>query len=274
MAYIYHYENGRFEQFEKPVVREQPLTIFVNGVEIATFLCTPEKLDYLTVGFLAFEGFINSPDEIRALDVDAETGVVDVVLTIPVVKPTRRVFTSGCGMGLTFTLRISHYAPLPEDVCLTPEQIFPLMQQMFDGAVMYNASRGIHAAALSDTQQVLLLAEDVGRHNALDKILGEALLRGIPTAGRMLLTSGRISSEMLRKGAHMGTPFLMSRTSPTTLSIEAAKRLGITLIGYVRRQSFNVYTHPERLLYRPPTPAVTVETAAALKESPEVFHAS
>jgi FdhD protein len=272
MAYIYRYDNGHFEQFDKPVVREQPLTIFVNGMEIATFLCTPEKLDYLTVGFLAFEGLINSPDEIRELDVDAENGVVDVVLTTSVVKPTRRVFTSGCGMGLTFTLRISHYAPLPDDLRLAPEDIFPLMQQMFDGAVMYNASRGIHAAALSDTQRVLLLAEDVGRHNALDKILGEALLRGIPTAGRMLLTSGRISSEMLRKGAHMGTPFLMSRTSPTTLSIEAAKRLGITLIGYVRRQSFNVYTHPERLLYRHPVAPVAVETVAALPESPAVLH--
>jgi FdhD protein len=263
MAYIYRYENGRFEQFERPVVREQPLTIVVNGVEIATFLCTPEKLDHLTVGFLAFEGLIHSPDDIRELDVDVEHGVADVVLTIPVVKPTRRVFTSGCGMGLTFTLRLSHYAPLQDDLSLTPEHIFPLMQQMFDGAVMYNTSRGIHAAALSDTQRVLLLAEDVGRHNALDKILGEALLKGIPTAGRLLLTSGRISSEMLRKGAHMQTPFLISRTSPTTLSIEAAKRLGITVIGYVRRHSFNVYTHPERLLHRRTTPPVAVETVAS-----------
>lgn len=262
MAYIYRYENGRFEQFERPVVREQPLTIVVNGLEVATLLCTPEKLDYLTVGFLAFEGLIHSPDEIRDLDVDADSGVVEVALTTDVVKPTRRVFTSGCGMGLTFSLRLSQYAPLQADLSLSPEHIFPLMQQMFDGAVMYNASRGIHAAALSDTQRVLLLAEDVGRHNALDKILGEALLRGIPTAGRLLLTSGRISSEMLRKGAHMQTPFLISRTSPTTLSIEAAKRLGITVIGYVRRQSFNVYTHPERLLYRRPVPQGTVETAA------------
>ena len=262
MAYIYRYENGRFEQFERPVVREQPLTIMVNGMELATFLCTPEKLDYLTVGFLAFEGLIRSPDEIRELDVDADNGVVEVVLTTPVVQPTHRVFTSGCGMGLTFTLRISHYTPLQDDLSLTPEHIFPLMQQMFDGAVLYNTSRGIHAAALSDTQRVLLLAEDVGRHNALDKILGEALIKGIPTAGRILLTSGRISSEMLRKGAHMRTPFLISRTSPTTLSIEAAQRLGITVIGYVRRQSFNVYTHPERLLHPRPAPPVAVETVA------------
>jgi FdhD protein len=261
MPYVYRYENGRFEQFEKPVVREQPLTILANGVEVATFLCTPEKLDYLTVGFLAFEGLIRGPEDVRALDVDADHGVVEVELATPLVKPEKRVFTSGCGMGLTFSLRLSHYAPLLDDVRLAPEQIFPLMQQLFDGATMYNTSRGIHAAALSDQEKVLLLAEDVGRHNAMDKILGEALLKGIRTAGRIVLTSGRISSEMLRKGAHMGTPFVISRTSPTTLSIEAAQRLGITVIGYVRRQSFNVYAHPERLVYQRPTPHPAAQVA-------------
>jgi FdhD protein len=252
MPYIYRYENGQFSQFEKPVVREQPLTIMVNGVELATFLCTPVQLEHLTIGFLAFEGIIKGLDDIRDLDVDPENGVVEVVLTTQLVKPQKRVFTSGCGMGLTFTLRMSQYPHLVSDLTLTPEQIFPLMQQLFDGATMYKASRGIHAAALSDTEQVLLSAEDVGRHNALDKILGEAMLKGIRTEGRILLTSGRISSEMLRKGAHMGTPFLISRTSPTTLTIEAAKRLGITVIGYVRRNSFNLYTHPERVRYEGP----------------------
>ncbi len=248
MPYIYRYENGQFTQFEKPVVREQPLTIVANGVELATFMCTPVKMDDLTVGFLAFEGIIQGPEDIRELDVDPENGMVEVELATELVQPKKRVFTSGCGMGLTFTLRISHYPLLPGDTALSPAQIFPLMQQLMDGATMYQASRGIHAAALSDGHQVLLLAEDVGRHNALDKILGEALLKGIRTEGRILLSSGRISSEMLRKGAHMGTPFVISRTSPTTLSIEAAKRLGITVIGYVRRNSFNVYTHPERLV--------------------------
>jgi FdhD protein len=250
MPYIYRYDNGRFEQFERPVVREQPLTVMVNGVELATFLCTPVQLDYLTIGFLAFEGIIRSLEEIRDLDVDPDNGVVEVELNTDFVRPKKRVFTSGCGMGLTFTLQLSHYPPLIRDLTLTPEQIFPLMQQLIDGATMYQASRGIHAAALSDSEQVLLLTEDVGRHNALDKILGEAMVKGIRTEGRILLTSGRRSSEMLRKGAHMGTPFLISRTSPTTLAIEAAKRLGLTVIGYVRRHSFNLYTHPERLLYQ------------------------
>src|SRR4029450_412190 len=188
MPYIYRYEKGGFEQFEKPVVREQPLTIIVNGVELATFLCTPVKVDYLTIGFLAFEGIIRGVEEIRALDVDLENGVVEAELSTALIRPKKRVFTSGCGMGLTCTLRLSHYPPLGSDATLAPEQIFPLMQQLFDGATMYKASRGIHAAALSDTAQPLLLAEDVGRHNALDKILGEALLKDIPTSGLRCVT--------------------------------------------------------------------------------------
>lgn len=172
MPYIYRYDNGRFTQFEKAVVREQPLTIMANGVELATFMCTPQKLDYLTIGFLAFEGIIQGPEAIRDLDVDPENGVVEVELTTELVRPQKRIFTSGCGMGLTFTLRTSHYPPLRQDLTLTPQQIFPLMQRLFEGATMYQASRGIHAAALSDGEQVLLLSEDVGRHNALDKILG------------------------------------------------------------------------------------------------------
>ncbi len=267
MPYIYRYENGRFAQFDKPVVREQPLTIMVNGVELATFLCTPAQLDYLTIGFLAFEGIIGGLDDIRDLDVDLENGVVEVEISTELVKPTKRVFTSGCGMGLTFTLRLSHYPHLASDLSLTPEQIFPLMQQLFEGATMYKASRGIHAAALSDAEQVILLAEDVGRHNALDKILGEAMVKGIRTQGRILLTSGRISSEMLRKGAHMETPFLISRTSPTTLAIEAAKRLGLTVIGYVRRNSFNLYTHPERLRCHGPSARLVAEPVAAVGSS-------
>ncbi len=250
MPHIYRYENGRFTQFDKAVVREQPLTIVANGVELATFMCTPQKLDCLTVGFLTFEGIIESPEMIRALDVDPENGRVEVELATELVRPQKRIFTSGCGMGLTFTLRTSHYPPLLQDMTLTPPQIFPLMTRLYEGATMYQASRGIHAAALSDGEQLLLLAEDLGRHNALDKILGEALMKGVRTEGRLLLTTGRISSEMLRKTAFMGAPIVISRTSPTTLSIEAAKRLGITIIGYVRRNSFNAYTHPERLLHQ------------------------
>ena len=105
MPYVYRYENGVFGQFERPVVREQPLTITVNGVELATFLCTPVNLDYLVTGFLCFEGIIAGPEDIRSLDVDADNGAVAVELAVPLVQPQKRVFTSGCGMGLTLQRR-------------------------------------------------------------------------------------------------------------------------------------------------------------------------
>ncbi|NJD68623.1 MAG: formate dehydrogenase accessory sulfurtransferase FdhD [Candidatus Methylomirabilota bacterium] len=248
MHRIVRYRGGSFETVEIPVVGEQPLTIFVNGHELATLLCTPVKLDGLVLGFLSFEGIIRSLDEVRSFEVFAEEGVADVRLTQKFTPPHRRILTSGCTGGITFGMPMEGVTGFPEDATLHPEQPFDLMKQLYAEAYLYRESRGIHAAALSDGKRLLLVAEDVGRHNALDKIHGEALLQGISTAGRILLSTGRISSEMLRKGAHMRTPFVISRTSPTGLAIAAAKRFGITVIGYCRSEGFNVYSHPERLL--------------------------
>jgi FdhD protein len=248
MYRIVRYRAGSFETLDIPVVEEQSLTIFVNGRELVTMLCTPVKVDCLVLGFLSFEGIIQGLDEIKMLDVFPEEGVADVRLTKAFTPPRRRIFTSGCTGGITFGMPMEGFKAFPEEGIMYPEQAFDLMRQLYAEARLYRESRGIHAAALSDGQKLLLVAEDVGRHNALDKIHGEALLRGIGTAGHILLSTGRISSEMLRKGAHMRTPFVISRTSPTSLAIQAAKRFGITVIGYVRGEGFNVYSHPERLL--------------------------
>ena len=115
------------------------------------------------------------------------------------------------------------------------------MKDLFAAAVHYRASRGIHGAALSDGERLLIVAEDVGRHNAVDKIKGEALLRGIPTEDRILLSTGRISSEMLLKAARMGVPIVASRTSPTEMAVGLAEQLGITVCGYVRPDGLNLY---------------------------------
>lgn len=248
MHRIVRYRGGSFETVEIPVVGEQPLTIFVNGYELATLLCTPVKLDCLVLGFLSFEGIIQALDEMTSLEVFPEEGVADVRLTKTFTPPQRRILTSGCTGGITFGMPMEGLKAFPDEATLRSEQPFDLMKQLYAEACLYRESRGIHAAALSDGRRLLLVAEDVGRHNALDKIHGEALLKGIPTAGNILLSTGRISSEMLRKGAHMRTPFIISRTSPTGLAIMAAKRFGITVIGYCRGEGFNVYSHPERLL--------------------------
>lgn len=248
MHRIVRYRGGTFETLELPVVEEQSLTIFVNGRELATLQCTPIKLDCLVLGFLSFEKIIEGLDEIKLLEVFPEDAVADVRLHKEFTPPPRRIFTSGCTGGVTFGMPLEGFQGFPKEATLHPEQAFALMKQLYAEARLYRESRGIHAAAMSDGEKILLMAEDVGRHNALDKILGEALLKGIPTAGNILLSTGRISSEMLRKGAHMRTPFVLSRTSPTSLAVQAAKRFGITVIGYVRGEGFNVYSHPERLL--------------------------
>ncbi len=252
MVRYHQYRGGRFEAVERPVVEERPLAVYVNGAELATLLCTPTKVECLVVGFLCFEGIVPGLDAIESLEAHPEAGVVDVRLGGTFHPPRRKIFTSGCTGGITFSLNGGGVVPLSGEHLLDPRRVLPLMKELFARATSYQQSRGIHAAALADPAEgVLLVAEDVGRHNALDKILGEALLTGVRTEGRILLSTGRISTEMLRKGAFMRTPFIVSRTSPTAASVELGKRFGITLIGYVRGDDFNVYSHPERLVSAP-----------------------
>ncbi len=254
---LYRYSGGRFEPMDIPVVQERPLALYVNGQELVTLLCTPSKLEALVVGFLSFEGIIGTLDDIQSLTVLDEDGYADVRLTSDFVPPRRRVHTSGCGGGITFSLETHGSAALEDNSTVDPGSLFPLIKELYLEAHSYRESRGIHAAALAEGGKLLIVTEDVGRHNAIDKACGEAMLRGIPTTGKIMLATGRISSEMLRKGAHMGTPIVVSRTSATTLSIELAKRLGLTLIGYVRGDSFYVYSHPERLVAARPAPVLS-----------------
>ena len=257
MSYVYRYKGGRFEPDEIPIVEERPLSLVVNGQELATLLASPVKLDALVLGFLYFERIIDNLEDVKSIEVDLEDATADVELHASVTHPARRVVTTGCTGGVSFHMDLSNYPPLQSDVRLKPDAVVPMMRALYASAEMYRRSRGIHAAALVDPdfaegERLLIAAEDVGRHNAVDKIQGEALLRGIRTKDRVLLSTGRISSEMLRKGARMLAPFIVSRTSPTELAVEMAKRLGITLIGYVRNQAFNVYSHAERIDYRRP----------------------
>lgn len=254
---LHRYSGGRFEPMDIPVVQERSLSLYVNGQELVTLLCTPSKLEALVVGFLSFEGIIYGLEDIQSLTILDEEGYADVRLTSDFVPPRRRVHTSGCGGGITFSLETHGSAALEDNSSVDPTSLFPLIRELYLEAHSYRESRGIHAAALAEDGKLLIVTEDVGRHNAIDKVCGEAMLRGIPTIGKILLATGRISSEMLRKAAHMGTPIVVSRTSATTLSVELAKRLGLTLIGYVRGDSFYVYSHPERLVALRSAPVLT-----------------
>jgi len=233
--------GGRVEEITGEVVREQPLTLYVNGARFLTLLCTPVKLEALVVGYLWMEMVIAEAGEIEALEVSPVDGRVDVSLTHPVTLPTERILTSGCGGGITFRIDHRLFPPLRSSLQVSAAELAARMRDLFASAVLYKASRGIHGAALADADRVLLTAEDVGRHNAVDKIKGEALLRGMPTVDRILLSTGRVSSEMLLKAARMGVPIVASRTSPTEMAVGLAEQLNITVCGYVRPDGLNLY---------------------------------
>jgi FdhD protein len=233
--------GGRLEEAKKEVVREQPLTISVNGERFLTLLCSPMKLDALVVGYLWMEKVIASVDQIARLDISEVDGTASVTLTHPVTLPTERVLTSGCGGGITFRIDHRLFPRLHSARRITPEALSERMKDLFAAAVHYQRSRGIHGAALTDGERMLVVAEDVGRHNAVDKIKGEALLRGLPTEDLILLSTGRISSEMLLKAARMGVPVVASRTSPTEMAVCLAEQLNITVCGYVRPGLLDLY---------------------------------
>lgn len=234
---------------EKAVVRETAWTIYVNGQELVTLLCTPNKMSFLILGFLASEGIIQNLDDVRLLRVCEDEGnVVEVRLRDESLSlPRKRVLLSGCGGGITFEDLKARHARLTSSLTVNPAQISRLMRELQRSAEVYRTAGGVHASALSDGERLLLVAEDVGRHNTLDKIRGECIYHQIPTKDRIILTTGRISSEMVNKAVRMEVPVVVSRTSPTDLAIRLAESWGMTVIGYVRGEKMNLYTWPERV---------------------------
>jgi FdhD protein len=233
--------GGRSTEVAADVVREQPLTVYVNGEKFLTLLCSPTMLDALVVGYLWMEKVIAAREEIVALDISAVDGRADVTLAAPVTLPTERILTSGCGGGITFRIDHRLFPRLRSALTVRPDQLALGMKQLFQAAEQYQRSRGIHGAALYDGERLLVIAEDVGRHNAVDKVKGRALLEEIETRDRILLSTGRISSEMLLKAARMGVPVVASRTSPTEMAVALAEQLNVTVCGYVRPDTLNLY---------------------------------
>jgi len=223
------------------VVREQPLSVFVNGEKFLTLLCSPMGLESLVTGYLWMEKVIGDPAEIARLEISPVDGRAEVTLTHPVTLPTERILTSGCGGGITFRIDHRLFPRLHSRLRVRPTELAARMKDLFQAALHYQRSRGIHGAALADADRLLIVAEDVGRHNAVDKVKGEALRRGIATEDRLLLSTGRVSSEMLLKAARMGVPVIASRTSPTEMAVALAEQLGVTVCGYVRPDGLNVY---------------------------------
>jgi FdhD protein len=236
------------------VVREFPLTIVLNNQELVTLLCTPTHLDYLAIGFLSSEGLLKSKDEIKKITLNEQRGVVRVETEEETRQAGELVFkrliTSGCGRGASFysAADVVGQIKVESQTNISIVEVFELVREFQHRSQIFRTTGGVHSAALCDTKNILVFSEDIGRHNAIDKIFGECILKGIPTDGRVIITSGRVSSEILLKAAKRNIPLLVSKSAPTDIGVKLAGDMGITLIGFVRGKRMNVYANDWRVV--------------------------
>lgn len=247
---IVRVRQGRSEHLQRHTVTEYPLRLQVNGRELATLVCSPHQLEFLLIGFFHLQGFIQSLDDIESLDVCDTYGLAKVYLNGKLPERLQPTLTSGCGTGIAYKLPTrlldeSKHRPRYYDT----RALLQLMKELNDLTERYRSHGGIHSAAVGDRNGMLLLhAEDIGRHNTFDRVAGEALIRNIDLQDKMLVTSGRVSTEMVAKAAKLGVGLIASRTSPTDKAVALCEQAGITLVGYVRGQNMDIYTHPQQLL--------------------------
>lgn len=251
---ILKYRSGIKSEAKDPVINEIPLTVMLNGEEFATLVCSPVSEKELVIGFLAGEGIISAPEDIKEYFYREEQAVVWVETVNPTPKADTflcRNFASCCGKGrplLYFVNDHSLITPVKGGAAFTADDVLKFMREFEDGSGNFRKTGGVHSAALADKEGIIVKFEDIGRHNALDRIMGYTFLNSINTGDKAVLLSGRIASEMLIKAARIGTPVVISRSAPTGLAVDYAEQYGITVVGFARGDSFNIYCNESRIV--------------------------
>ena len=252
-ALIIRIKGADIKEVNDQVASEIGFTLNVNQKQVVTLLCTPTELDAMAIGFLLSEGILTKRESLLDLQVDEDAFTVFITLKdLPHdIDATfnKKTITSGCGKGITYT-DSSSLKKIPANRSLTtisPAEIKSLMGEFRLNSSLFIETGGVHSAALAAHGQIELFSEDIGRHNAVDKLLGKAFLAGISVQDKILLSSGRISGEIMTKVIRNRIPILISRTAPTCMSITYAEDHGITLVGFARGDRMNIYTHPHRI---------------------------
>ncbi|QJD87341.1 formate dehydrogenase accessory sulfurtransferase FdhD [Cohnella herbarum] len=239
---------------DEDIAAEFPLTIRLDGEEFATIVCSPSDLTDLVVGFLASEGVIRTMDDIKRMSLDEDRGFAYVDLHRPQSTAkelhSKRIIGSCCGKSRQFYYHNDARTAktIVGGASIAAERCFELMGRMQAGSACFHQTGGVHNAALFDEEGDMVVRTDIGRHNALDKLFGHCLRHRVPAKSRIIAFSGRLSSEVVLKAAKIGCPILLSKSAPTDLALRLGVDLGLTCVGFIRANSMNVYTHPERII--------------------------
>jgi FdhD protein len=232
------------KNFDDDIVTEFPLTIFVNENEFVTVICTPEYLLELAVGHLYSERVIDGAQDIITSKIDEGRNTVRFSISerkYPVTGVRlRRYITPGC---IYYTALNTGVKKIESDVHVSSGQLLELVRCAHKESVLYKKTGCVHSAALCRSNGILFLREDIGRHNAIDKLVGHCLLNNIAMEDTILLTSGRVSSAVMVKIINARIPVIVSSSAPTSESIKLAEKFGITLAGFARGKRINIYTN-------------------------------
>lgn len=255
-AFTYHvpeFEGGHFQETQATVIQEVPLTIYLNGHEVVTLMCTGKCARFLAVGFLKSEGLTANRNQLKDIRVQEEPErlMVHVETSRDAVNLQRleRTITSGCGKGTNFDRNLQTIAStrVTSELTVTPKQILRLSAELDQRSTLYRATGGCHNASLATPEKILIFREDIGRHNAIDMICGECFLDNIPTEDKLIVSTGRIASEILLKAIRLGVPILVSGSAATRLAVDLARKTNITVIGRVRQGRMVVYNDGGRI---------------------------
>ena len=243
-------ENG--QEMRIRVVEERPLTIFLNGQEIVTVMTIRDHPEYLALGYLLNQRMLLPDDIVTAIDYDEdiETIVVRTKRKTDYEKKLRKkTLTSGCAQGTVFGDLMEHIADvqLPQDAVLKTSWIYALSRKINTQPSLYLTAGAIHGCVLCEADRPLIYMEDVGRHNAIDKIAGYMFKNGVSLDGKMFYTTGRLTSEMVLKTVQMGIPVLISRSGFTAWGVELARQTGLTLIGRAKGKRFIALAGEDRI---------------------------
>lgn len=242
--------NDLVENIVDSIIEEIPLDIFVNSEFYAALMCSPLEVKELAIGFLFSDGVIPSIDSIKSLDQPFENRIC-VILNheILVDKSSVRAMTSGCGKGSVHVISLEECSvKFIESNCkFAARDILRLMKEFNHKSDLFKQTGGVHSCCICSEESILLFSEDIGRHNALDKVVGKALLSNIDLNDKLVMTTGRISSDIVVKVAKAGIQIIVSHSAPTALALNIAKAANITIIGFARGSRMNIYCKEHRI---------------------------
>lgn len=228
---IVKFEDFKMNNLDEDIIVEYPLKVILNDVDVGTLLCTPYNLYELVVGFIKNKGYIEKFKDIDVLKIDKESKVAIINIRDKKINSEN--------------LNISK-----SDININIEKIYKIMERNLTYSSLFKDTGGVHSVSIFDDNKEIIICEDVARHNAMDKAIGYCIINDISLEDKIVVVSGRISQEMMLKAVNNNIPIVVSKSAPTNLSIELAKQLNITLIGFVRGRRMNIYANEHRIIIK------------------------